>query len=141
MPTSADEIKAFDSAKQDLLDQKMILPFFTRFRKFLGPSKRNSRLSAKSRCRRMSKGRPGSYGLWNGDWLSVRVDGPLWFRVMTSGAKKSGTAQIGKVLESYNATPNCSRHTVQKSGRMRIRLTNKVFLIEYRYAQHLLPWG
>jgi hypothetical protein len=125
-----DEIKAFDSAKQGLVDQKVILPFFTlqeisaavqaeltAERKSLVPSdqQRQARLV-------------GFLGY--GDWLSVRVDGPLWFRGYDQWSEEEGAAQIGKVLESYNAKRIVVGHTVQKGGRMRNRFGNRVFLID-----------
>jgi hypothetical protein len=125
-----DEIKAFDSAEQDLIDQKVILPFFTlqeisaavqaeltAERKSLVPSdqQRQARLV-------------GFLGY--GDWLSVRVDGPLWFRGYDQWSEEEGAAQIGKVLESYNAKRIVVGHTVQKGGRMRPRFGNRVFLID-----------
>jgi hypothetical protein len=136
-----DEIKAFDSAKQDLLDQKVILPFFTlqeisaavqaeltAERKSLVPSdqQRQARLV-------------GFLGY--GDWLSVRVDGPLWFRGYDQWSEEEGAAQIGKVLESYNAKRIVVGHTVQKGGRMRPRFGNRVFLIDTGMLSSYYPGG
>jgi len=136
-----DEIKAFDSAKQDLLDQKMILPFFT-LQEISGAvqaeltAERKSRVpSDEQRQARLVR------FLGNGDWLSVRVDGPLWFRGYDQWSEEEGTAQIGKVLESYNATRIVVGHTVQKSGRMRIRFNNKVFLIDTGMLSTYYPGG
>src|SRR5437879_12635349 len=64
------------------------------------------------------------------DWLSVRVDGPLWFRGYDQWSEEEGAAQIGKVLESYNAKRIVVGHTVQQGGTMRRRFNNKVFLID-----------
>src|SRR6202162_5709338 len=136
-----DEIKAFDSAKQDLLEQKVILPFFslqeisaavqaelTAERKSLVPSdqQRQARLV-------------GFLGY--GDWLSVRVDGPLWFRGYDQWSEEEGDAQIGKVLESYNAKRIVVGHTVQKGGRMRPRFGNRVFLIDTGMLSSYYPGG
>jgi Calcineurin-like phosphoesterase. len=136
-----DEIKAFDSAEQDLLDQKVILPFFTlqeisaavqaeltAERKSLVPSdqQRQARLV-------------GFLGY--GDWLSVRVDGPLWFRGYDQWSEEEGAAQIGKVLESYNARRIVVGHTVQKGGRMRPRFGNRVFLIDTGMLSSYYPGG
>jgi hypothetical protein len=136
-----DEIKAFDSAEQDLLDQKVILPFFTlqeisaavqaeltAERKSLVPSdqQRQARLV-------------GFLGY--GDWLSVRVDGPLWFRGYDQWSEEEGAAQIGKVLESYNAKRIVVGHTVQKGGRMRPRFGNRVFLIDTGMLSSYYPGG
>jgi len=136
-----DEIKAFDSAKQGLVDQKVILPFFTlqeisaavqaeltAERKSLVPSdqQRQARLVG---C------------LGYGDWLSVGVDGPLWFRGYDQWSEEEGAAQIGKVLESYNAKHIVVGHTVQKGGRMRPRFGNRVFLIDTGMLSSYYPGG
>jgi Calcineurin-like phosphoesterase len=136
-----DEIKAFDSAKQDLLEQKVILPFFslqeisaavqaelTAERKSLVPSdqQRQARLV-------------GFLGY--GDWLSVRVDGPLWFRGYDQWSEEEGDAQIGKVLESYSAKRIVVGHTVQKGGRVRPRFGNRVFLIDTGMLSSYYPGG
>jgi len=65
-----------------------------------------------------------------GDWLSVRVDGPLWFRGYDQWSEEEGNVQIGKVLEAYNATHIAVGHIPQKGGRIRPRFGNNVFLID-----------
>src|SRR5213594_1370815 len=71
-----DEIKAFDSAKQDLLDQKVILPFFTlqeisaAVQAELTAERKSLVPSDEQRQARLVR------FLGYGDGLSVRVDGP-----------------------------------------------------------------
>jgi hypothetical protein len=136
-----DEIKAFDSAKQDLLDQKVILPFFT-LQEISAvvqaelTAERKSRVpSDEQRQARLVR------FLGYGDWLSVRVDGPLWFRGYDQWSEDEGAAQIGKVLESYNAKHIVVGHTVQKGGRMRPRFGNRVFLIDTGMLSSYYPGG
>ena len=98
-----DEIKAFDSGKQDLIDQNVILPFFTlqeisaAVQAELSAERKSHVSSDEQKQARLMR------FLGYADWLSVRVDGPLWFRGYDQWSEEEGAAQIGKVLESYNA--------------------------------------
>ena len=50
-------------------------------------------------------------------------------------------AQIGKVLEAYDATHVVVGHTVQRGGRIRPRFDNKVFLIDTGMLSSYYPGG
>jgi hypothetical protein len=76
-----------------------------------------------------------------GDWLSVKVDGPLWFRGYDKWTDEEGMAQIGKVLEAYDAAHIAVGHTVQKRGLIRPRFDNKVFLIDTGMLSSYYPGG
>jgi hypothetical protein len=65
-----------------------------------------------------------------GDWFSVRVNGPLWFRGYDQWSDEEGAPQVSKLLGRYKATHLVVAHTVQKGGRIRPRFGNKVFLID-----------
>ena len=64
------------------------------------------------------------------DWLSVRVDGPLWFRGYDQWNEEDGAVQITTILKAYKATHIVVGHTVQKGGRIRPRFDDRVFLID-----------
>jgi len=136
-----DEIKAFDAARQYLQNEKVILPFFnlqettaavqaqlTAERKSLMPSdqQRQARLQE---------------FLGYGEWLSVRPDGPLWFRGYDQWSEEEGVAQVSKLLEAYKATHIAVGHTVQKGGRIRPRFGNRVFLIDTGMLSSYYPGG
>jgi hypothetical protein len=136
-----DEIKAFDAAKQYLQNEKVILPFFTlqemtavvqaevsAERKSLMPA--NQQRQAKM-----------MEFLSFQDWLSVRPDGPLWFRGYDQWSEEEGVAQVSKLLEAYKATHIAVGHTVQKGGRIRPRFGNKVFLIDTGMLSSYYPGG
>src|SRR6266853_2583497 len=136
-----DEIKAFDSAKQGLVDQKVILPFFT-LQEITAAVQAELTAERKSRVPSDQQRQARLVGfLGYGDWLSVRVDGPLWFRGYDQWSEEEGAAQIGKVLESYNAKHIVVGHTVQKGGRMRPRFGNRVFLIDTGMLSSYYPGG
>jgi hypothetical protein len=136
-----DEIKAFDSAKQDLQDQKVILPFFT-LQEITAVvqaevvAERKSRVSANEQRQAQIV-----QFLGYGDWLSVRPDGPLWFRGYDQWPEDEGSAQLGKVLEAYDAAHIAVGHTVQKGGRIRPRFDGKVFLIDTGMLSSYYPGG
>jgi hypothetical protein len=136
-----DEIKAFDSAKQGLVDQKVILPFFT-LQEISAAVQAELSAERKSQVPSDQQKQARLVGfLGYGDWLSVRVDGPLWFRGYDQWSEEEGTAQIGKVLESYNAKRIVVGHTVQKGGRVRPRFGNRVFLIDTGMLSSYYPGG
>ncbi|MGZ4901148.1 MAG: hypothetical protein ACXV8X_15925, partial [Candidatus Angelobacter sp.] len=125
-----DEIKAFDAAKQDLQDQKVILPFFTL-------QEMTAVVQAEVMAERKSRVSPDEQRqsriaqfLGYGDWLSVRPDGPLWFRGYDQWTDEEGAAQMGKILEAYDAAHVAVGHTVQKGGRMRTRFDGRILLID-----------
>jgi hypothetical protein len=136
-----DEIKAFDSGKQDLIEQNVILPFFTlqeisaAVQAELSAERKSHVPSDEQKQARLIR------FLGYGEWLSVRVDGPLWFRGYDQWSEEEGAAQIGKVLESYNAKRIVVGHTVQKGGTMRPRFNNKVFLIDTGMLSSYYPGG
>jgi hypothetical protein len=136
-----DEIKAFDDAKKYLVDKNVILPFFTL-------QEMTNVVQAEIMAERKSQVTPDPQGqarmvqfLGYGEWLSVRVDGPLWFRGYDKWTDDEGMAQIGKVLEAYDAAHVVVGHTVQREGTIRPRFDNKVFLIDTGMLSSYYPGG
>jgi hypothetical protein len=136
-----DEIKAFDALKQYLQDEKLILPFFNL-------QEMNNVLQAeviaelKSRvpAKEERKAKVMEF-LKHQDWLSVRVDGPLWFRGYDKWSEEEGAPQASKILEAYKATHVVVGHTVQATGRIRPRFANKIFLIDTGMLSSYYPGG
>lgn len=136
-----DEIKAFDEAKQYLLDKNVILPFFT-LQEMTAVVQAEITTERKGQVPADPQGQARLVQfLGYGDWLSVRVDGPLWFRGYDKWTDEEGMAQIGKVLEAYDAAHIAVGHTVQKGGRIRPRFGNKVFLIDTGMLSSYYPGG
>jgi Calcineurin-like phosphoesterase len=136
-----DEIQAFDASKQYLQNEKLILPFFNL-------QEINSVLQAeviaglKSRVPANDERKAKILEfLRHEDWLSVRADGPLWFRGYDQWSEEEGAPQVSKVLEGYTATHLVLGHTVQKGGRIRPRFGNKVFLIDTGMLSSYYPGG
>ena len=76
-----------------------------------------------------------------GDWLSVRPDGPLWFRGYDQWTDEEGAAQMGKILEAFGAAHVAVGHTVQRSARIRPRFGDQVFLIDTGMLSSYYPGG
>lgn len=136
-----DEIKEFDASKQYLQNEKLILPFFTM-------QEVNNVLQAEVIAELKSRVPPTNERhakilefLKHQDWLSVRVDGPLWFRGYDLWSDEEGAPQVSKVLEAYKATHVVVGHTVQKGGRIRPRFGSKVFLIDTGMLSSYYPGG
>jgi hypothetical protein len=136
-----DEIKEFDSSKQYLLDENLILPFFN-LQEIADVAQAELSAERKSRSTPSEERQTKILQFLRfGDWLSVRVDGPLWFRGYDQWTEEEGTAQIGRVLEAYKATHIVVGHTVQKGAHIRLRFGGKVFLIDTGMLASYYPGG
>lgn len=124
------EIKEFDDTRKDLIADKLILPYFTL-----------QEMVAVVRAETISerKGHALTSGALQGrterlltlsTWLSVREDGPLWFRGYDQWSDGEGAQQVDKILEGYKATNLVVAHTVQKTAHIRSRFGGKVMLID-----------
>ncbi len=136
-----DEIKGFDSSKEYLQNENLILPFFNL-------QEINSVLRAELSAELKSRAPANNERqakiqefLKHEDWFSVRVDGPVWFRGYDQWSEEEGAPQISKILEGYKATHVVVGHTVQKGGRIRPRFGNKVFLIDTGMLSSYYPGG
>jgi len=136
-----DEIKAFDSSKQYLQNEKLILPFFN-MQEISTVLQAEVIAELKSRVpangERQAKIQEF---LEHKDWFSVRVDGPLWLRDYDRWSEEEGAPQVSKLLEGYKAAHLVVGHTVQKGGRIRPRFGNRVFLIDTGMLNSYYPGG
>lgn len=136
-----DEIKTFDTMEAYLQKEKIILPFFN-LQEMVNVLQAEVIAELKARIpatdEKQSKIRDF---LKFQEWLSVRVDGPLWFRGYDTWTDEEGAPQVGKVLAAYKATHIVVGHTVQKEGRIRPRFGNQVFLIDTGMLSSYYPGG
>src|SRR6267142_6620237 len=136
-----DEMKEFDASKQYLQNEKLILPFFN-IQEVNNVLQAEVIAELKSRVPATNERQAKIQEfLKHQDWLSVRVDGPLWFRGYDQWSEEEGAPQVSKVLQGYKATHLVVGHTVQKSGRIRPRFGNKVFLIDTGMRSSYYPGG
>jgi Calcineurin-like phosphoesterase len=124
------EIQTFDATEQYLEDEKIILPFFD-LQEITSVVQAELTAEAKSRVPpdQQRQTRLIQF-LGYGEWLSVKVDGPLWFRGYDQWSEEEGAAHMGKILEAFKATHIVVGHTAQKGRRIRPRFGDKVFLID-----------
>jgi hypothetical protein len=126
-----DEIKTFDATKQYLQDAKIILPFFS-IQEITGVVQAEIIAERKARMPTdpQRQARLIQFLDGYGQWLSVKADGPLWFRGYDQWSEEEGASQMGKILNTLKASHIVVGHTVQKGGRIRPRFGDKVFLID-----------
>ena len=136
-----EEIKSFDTSKEYLQNEKVLLPFFT-LQEINNVLQAEVIAELKSRVP-VSDERQARIKefLKQGDWFSVRVDGPLWFRGYDQWSDEEGAPKVSKLLEGYKAAHLVVGHTVQKGGRIRPRFGNKVFLIDTGMLSSYYPGG
>jgi Calcineurin-like phosphoesterase len=136
-----DEINAFDSARQYMVDQHVFLPFFNlQEMAMVAQAEITAELKSKVTSNPELRSRLSQF-LQLPQWLSVRTDGPLWFRGYDQWSEEEGTAQIDKILHSFKAEHVVTGHTPQKGGRIRNRFGGKVFLIDTGMLSSYYPGG
>ena len=136
-----DEISSFDTAKQYMQADKLILPFFN-LQEMVGVAQ--AALSAERKSRMPSNSQRQSritQFLQFPDWLCVRQDGPLWFRGYDQWNEQSDAAQLDKILKAFSVNHIVAGHTVQKVGTIRSRFGGKIFLIDTGMLSSYYPGG
>jgi hypothetical protein len=135
------EIKEFDDAKQDLTADDLILPFFT-LQEMMAAVRAELIVELKSHAP-SSPLRQANLKrfLELGTWLSVKEDGPLWFRGYDRWSEEEGAPQVESILAAYQATNIVTGHTVQKTGHIRSRFGGKVMLIDTGMLATYYPGG
>jgi hypothetical protein len=128
----SEEIAEFDKTKELLVSHKLILSFFT-----------IQEISAAVQVQLLADGTSLPDAITEPDyharlvklrdfnhWLWMRDDGPLWFRGYDSWSDQEGSAQMGKILASYEAKHIVVGHTVQKLAHIRCRFEGTACLID-----------
>ncbi len=125
-----EEISVFDSCQQYMVNEHLILPFFnlqeiTAVVQGEITAEQKSKVTSNPDLRATM-----AQFLQFPNWLSVRADGPLWFRGYDQWTDEEGATQIDKILQSFKANHVVTGHTVQKTGHIRSRFGGKVLLID-----------
>jgi hypothetical protein len=124
-----------------MLDERLILPFFT-LQEITAVAQAEISAELKSRVRSNPELRSKlAQFLQFPDWLSVRADGPLWFRGYDQWSEEEGSSQVDKILHSFKADHLVTGHTPQKGGRIRCRFGGRVFLIDTGMLSSYYPGG
>jgi hypothetical protein len=147
------EIAVFDQAKQFMVRQKLVLPFFTLQEMTAvvqaelearqnGPATRHPNLAnpdetLPEHTQMQILKQFAGYG----QWLSVASNGPLWFRGYDEWTEEQGAVQAPRLLAAYHATQIVVGHTPQKDGHIRARFGGTVFLIDTGMLSSYYPQG
>jgi len=121
------EIAEFDAAKQYLISQKIVLPFFT-FQEIIAAVQAADRVS--ERRQDVDWQAKSAIILGFNNSLSMGQDGPLWYRGYDHWTEEEGLPQVERILAAYNAKHIIVGHTVQQTARIRSRFAGRVFLID-----------
>ncbi len=134
-----DEIQAFDTYTQYMVQEKLILSFFTM-------NEIVSSAQAEVERREAAGGRNENGQLTQflsfGSWLSTHPDGPLWFRGFAQWSEEEGARQLPQLLKAYEAKRFVVGHTIRSLLRtiggdtpelpvqIQMRFQGKIFLID-----------
>jgi len=138
------DIDAFDGYRRYLVDQKIILPFFT-----MPEVLAAAQAEAVSLAALIARAKDGDEAA--ADWLRrldrrhidvikgvldvgnsslLSGDGPMWFRGFARWSDEEGPALIQTLLDKYHVERFVTGHTVQSPSRVNDRFGGRVFLID-----------
>ena len=146
------ELASFDRAKEFLVGQRLILPFFT-LQEITAVVQ--AEVAARQNAPRERRLNPENAEhlpehtqmelmrdfLDYGRWLSVASNGPLWFRGYDQWDDQQVASSLPAVLAAYHAAAIVVGHTPQRDGRIRSRLGGKLFLIDTGMLSSYFPQG
>jgi hypothetical protein len=115
------ELELFDRLKQQMIDQKVILPFFT-FDEMIDAAKRELEIRKNDSTLENFLGLSG--------WLCIYPDGPLWFRGYAQWSDEELAAQLPALLQAYKVQRIVVGHTVMKNGTIQSRQNHGVLMID-----------
>jgi hypothetical protein len=124
------EMNQYDEARQYLADEDLLLPFFTLQEaiavaqaELIAERKQHAK-SSNTHLARLEQ------FLALGGWLSVREDGPLWYRGYDQWSEQDGAPKVEKILTAYQATNIVVAHTVQRTARIRPGFGGRIMFID-----------
>lgn len=124
-----EEIQAFDTYTQHMVQEKLILSFFT-----LNEIVRAAQEEVEWREAEVAKEDPQLTRLKEflnfGNWLSTHPDGPLWFRGFAQWSEEEGAQQLPQLLRAYGVKHFVVGHTPQLPVQIQMRFEGKIFLID-----------
>ena len=139
------EIKAFDRSTQYMVEEQLILPFFT-LEEIIAAAQaelgRRERERASGALRNEGEGITLLRALLAyGNWFSTHPHGPLWFRGFAQWSEEEGTKHLSDLLEAYHTKHFVVGHTPQLPGQIRVRFGGKIFLIDTGMLSSFYPGG
>ncbi len=125
-----DEIQAFDAYTQQMVQEKLILPFFTLNEIVSSAQAEVDRREAEGGRQEDRQFTFLKEFLAFGSWLSTHPDGPLWFRGFAQWSEEEGAEQVSQLLKTYGVKRFVVGHTPQLPVRIQMRFQGKIFLID-----------
>jgi hypothetical protein len=126
------EVQLFDNLKKAMIEQKIILPFFT-FNEMIDAAKEELEIKKKDQTLEAF--------LQLGGWLSIYPEGPLWFRGYAQWTDDELTASLPSLLNTYKARRFIVGHTMMKNGEIHTRHNNGVLIIDTGMNRAAYPEG
>ena len=124
-----DEIQAFDTYTQHMLQEKLILSFFS-LNEIVSSAQAEVERREAGVGRKEDKVTLLKEFLNFGTWLSTHPDGPLWFRGFAQWSEEEGAQQLPQLLKAYRVKRFVVGHTPQLPGQIQVRFRGKIFLID-----------
>lgn len=126
------ELALFDRFKQDMVGQKLILPFFTLNEMTAVAQQRLRVLATKTGLTEQEKQSMNVLKdfLDNGKWLSMDADGPLWFRGLADWSDTELGLYLPTLRKAFGNARFVVGHTTQTDGRVHVRAGGKIVLID-----------
>jgi hypothetical protein len=125
----AAEIQAFDAYKRFMVDEQIALPFDTL-----------KELASAARAAVDRKVDALTGFLAFDGWVSVREDGPLWFRGYAQWSDAEGAPLMDQVVRALGVARVVVGHTVQ-AGEIRSRFGGQAYLIDTAMLAGFVPGG
>lgn len=127
-----EDIARFDRCKQTLIEQDVILPFFTLEEMLETARNEKKALQVKSSLTDRETARLEAIKtlLSHPTWLSWRLNGPLMFRGYEKWSEDQGARQIAILREAYGNVRFVVGHTPTKNKKIHALFDNAVFMID-----------
>jgi hypothetical protein len=131
------ELKSFDEFKTYLVENRIVLPFFSlnEMANAAAAALRQTEESAAEKRKLLES------FLRIPNWLTLHPDGPLWFRGFAHWSDDEGELHVSTLAKSFAVTRFVVGHTVQPEGRITARFGSKVFLIDTGMLAGYFPGG
>jgi hypothetical protein len=133
------EIRFWDETREEMLRERLILPFFDmpeiiaaadRRRQQLLAEQQSATLPPEEEQQRRAELVRMQQMTGSGSWYSVHPDGPLWFRGFATWTEEEGAPEVTRALAALGGRRFVVGHSVQPEGRIGVRFDRRVFLID-----------
>lgn len=129
------EIYSFDKIKHNLIISETILPFSTleeiecAIGQIVGEPQTDLQhtepTDRQKRFEKIQRALPGESA-----WIQLNNDGPLWFRGYARWSEEKDEPLVAELLDIWDVEHIIVGHTPDRTGRIRNRFNNRIFLID-----------